>query len=106
VGWGHLQAHGHPSGGPWRQWPCSVCQGYGQETPGPLWHGKRVAPDLLVWAGGALAEGLGIRAVARGCEVDPNTGLQGLGEAADHLTAFSQSFLHDGRVTQVPRDDL
>jgi hypothetical protein len=35
-----------------------------------------VAPEKLVWAVGALAEGLGIRAVARVFEVDPNTVLQ------------------------------
>jgi IS1 family transposase len=69
-------------------------------------HGKRVAPDLLVWAVGALAEGLGIRAVARVFEVDPNTVLQWLVEVADHLKAFSQYFLHDVRVTQVQLDEL
>jgi IS1 family transposase len=65
-----------------------------------------VAPNLLVWAVGALAEGLGIRAVARVFEVDPNTVLQWLVEAADHLAAFSQYFLHDVRVTQVQLDEL
>jgi IS1 family transposase len=65
-----------------------------------------VAPNLLVWAVGALAEGLGIRAVARVFEVDPNTVLQWLVEAADHLKAFSQYFLHDVRVTQVQLDEL
>jgi IS1 family transposase len=65
-----------------------------------------MAPDLLVWAVGALAEGLGIRAVARVFEVDPNTVLQWLVEAADHLKAFSQYFLHDVRVTQVQLDEL
>jgi IS1 family transposase len=55
---------------------------------------------------GALAEGLGIRAVARVFEVDPNTVLQWLVETADHLTAFSQYFLHDVRVTQVQLDEL
>ena len=74
-------------------------------TAPPL-HGKRVAPDLLVWAVGALAEGLGIRAVARVCEVDPNTVLQWLVEVADHAVAFSQYFLHDVRVTQVQLDEL
>jgi len=69
-------------------------------------HGKRVAPDLLVWAVGALAEGLGIRAVARGFEVDPNTVLQWLVEVADHAVAFSQYVLHDVRVTQVQLDEL
>ncbi len=106
AGWGNLQANGHPSGGPWRQWHCTACKGYFQETHGTLFHGKRVAPDLLVWAVGALAEGLGIRAVARVFEVDSNTVLQWLVEAADHLTAFSQYFLHDVRVTQVQLDEL
>ena len=106
VGLGNLQANGHPSGGPWRQLHCTACKGYFQETHGTLFHGKRVAPDLLVWAVGALAEGLGIRAVARVFEVDPNTVLQWLVEAADHLTAFSQYFLHDVHVTQVQLDEL
>jgi IS1 family transposase len=69
-------------------------------------HGKRVAPEKLVWAVGALAEGLGIRAVARVFEVDPNTVLQWLVEVADHAVAFSQYFLHDVRVTQVQLDEL
>lgn len=59
-----------------------------------------------VWAVGALAEGLGIRAVARVFEVDPNTVLQWLIEAANHLSAFSRFFLHDLRVTQVQLDEL
>jgi IS1 family transposase len=106
VGWGNLRANGHPSGGPWRQWHCTVCQGYFQETLGTLFHGKRVAPELLVWAVGALAEGLGMRAVARVFEVDPNTVLTWLVEAADHAAAFSRHFLHDVRVTQVQLDEL
>ena len=92
--------------GPWRQLHCTACKGYFQETHGTLFHGKRVAPDLLVWAVGALAEGLGIRAVARVFEVDPNTVLQWLVEAADQLIAFSQYFLHDVQVTQVQLDEL
>jgi hypothetical protein len=61
---------------------------------------------MLVWAVGALAEGLGIRAVARVCEVDPNTVLQWLIDAANHLQAFSQYFLHDVQVDQVQLDEL
>src|SRR5438128_8543706 len=106
VSWGNLSANGHPSGGPWRQWHCTVCKGYFLETHGTLLHGKRIAPDVLVWAMGALAEGLGIRAVARVFEVDPNTVLQWLVEAAEQLRAFSQYFLHDLRVTQVQLDEL
>src|SRR2546430_571235 len=106
VGLGNLNANGHPNGGPWRQLHCSSCGGYSQETHGTPLHGKRVAPDLLVWAVGALAEGLGIRAVARVFEVDPNTVLAWLVEVADHAAAFSQYFLHDIRGTQVQLDEL
>jgi hypothetical protein len=38
--------------------------------------------------------------------VDPNTVLQWLVEAADHLQAFSQYVLHDVHVTQVQLDEL
>src|SRR6266446_6934358 len=106
VGLGNLCANGHPSGSPWRQLHCSSCKGYFVETHGTPLHGKRVPVDVLVWAVGALAEGLGIRAVARVFEVDPNTVLAWLVEAADHATAFSRYFLHDVRVTQVQLDEL
>jgi transposase-like protein len=64
-----------------------------------FFHGKRVCLQMLVWAIGTLAEGLGIRAVARVFEVDADTVLQWLVEAADQLRSFSQYFLHDGQVT-------
>ena len=51
-------------------------------------------------------KGLGIRAVARVFEVDPNTVLAWLVEVAEHAAAFSQYFLHDVRVTQVQLDEL
>jgi IS1 family transposase len=106
VGYGNLQANGHPNGGPWRQWHCMACKGYFLETHGTPLSGKRVTADLLVWAVGALAEGLGIRAVARVFAVDPHTVLAWLIEAADHLQAFSQYVLHDVHVTQVQLDEL
>ena len=43
---------------------------------GTPWLGKRVAPQMLEWAVGALAEGVGIRTVARVFKVDPDTVLQ------------------------------
>jgi IS1 family transposase len=106
LGRGNLTSNGHPNGGPWRQLHCTSCGGYFQETHGTPLHGKRVALDVLVWAVGALAEGLGIRAVARVFEVDPNTVLAWLVDVAEHATAFSQYFLHDVRVTQVQLDEL
>jgi IS1 family transposase len=106
VGSGNLQANGHPTGGPWRQWHCTACTGYFLETVGTPLFGTRVAVDCLVWAVGALAEGLGIRAVARVFEVDPHTVLRWLVDTAAHLQAFSQYFLHDVHVTQVQLDEL
>src|SRR6266699_83805 len=106
LGLGNISANGHPNGGPWRQLHCTSCGGYFQETHGTPLHGKRVVPEKLVWAVGALAEGLGIRAVARVFEVDPNTVLVWLVEVAEHAAAFSQYFLHDVRVTQVQLDEL
>src|SRR5712691_530042 len=106
LGLGNISANGHPNGGPWRQLHCTSCGGYFQETHGTPLHGKRVVPETLVWAVGALAEGLGIRAVARVFEVDPNTVLAWLVEVAGHAVAFAQYFLHDVRVTQVQLDEL
>ena len=76
------------------------------ETHGTPFHAKQVDPDKLVWAIAALAEGLGIRAVARVFEVDPNTVLGWLVEAAEHLEAFSRYFLRDVDVEQVQMDEL
>ena len=85
---GNITSNGHPSGGLWRQLHCTNCGGYFQETHGTPLQGKRVAPEKLVWAVGALAEGLGIRAVARVFEVDPNTVLAWLVEVAEHAAAL------------------
>src|SRR5712691_2840587 len=106
VGLGNISANGHPNGGPWRQLHCTSWGGYFQETHSTPLHGKRVAPEKLVWAVGARAEGLGLRAVARVFEVDPNTVLPWLVDVAEHTAAFSRYFLHDVRVTQVQLDEL
>src|SRR6266436_1635762 len=76
LGLGHLRANGHPSGGPWRQFQCTACQGYFLETHGTIFHGKRLSVELIVRVLACLAEGLGIRATARVFEVDANTVLQ------------------------------
>jgi IS1 family transposase len=106
VGWGNLRANGHPSGGPWRQLLCVVCRRYCLETLGTLFHGKHASGDLIVRVIACLAEGLGIRGTARVFEVDPNTVLQWLVEAAEQLRAFSCYVLHDVRVQQVQLDEL
>jgi hypothetical protein len=53
-----------------------------------------------------LAEGLGIRATARVFEIDPNTVLHWLVEAAEHLRAFSCYYLCDVHVKQLQLDEL
>jgi IS1 family transposase len=106
LGLGNISANGHPSGGPWRQLYCSSCKGYFLETHGTIFHGKRVSVDLIVHVIGCLAEGLGIRGTARVFEVDPNTVLGWLVQAADQLRAFSRYFLHDLHLTQVQLDEL
>ena len=106
LGLGNLRANGHPSGGPWRQCHCTACKGYFPEHHGTLFHGKRVSVDLIVHVIGCLVEGLGIRGTARVFEVDPNTVLHWLMEAAEQLRAFAQYFLHDLHRTQVQLDEL
>jgi hypothetical protein len=106
VGFGNLRANGHPNGRRWRQLVCLSCRGYFLETVGTPFHAKHVDPDTLVWAIAALAEGLGIRAVARVFEVDPNTVLTWLIEAADDLEACSHYYLRDLHVEQVQMDEL
>jgi IS1 family transposase len=53
-----------------------------------------------------MVQGLGIRATARVFEVDANTVLQWLVEAAEHLRAFARYFLCEVHVEQVQLDEL
>ena len=106
IGFSNLHANGHPNGRRWRQLYCLGCHSYFLETHDTPFHAKQVDPNKLVWAITALAEGLGIRAVARVFEVDPNTVLSWLVEATEHLEAFSRYFLHDVDVEQVQMDEL
>jgi transposase-like protein len=106
VGWGNIRANGHPNGRRWRQLVCLSCKRHFLETHGTPLHSKQAEPDKLVWAIAALAEGLGIRAVARVFETDPNAVLGWLVEATEHLEAFSRHFLRDVAVAQVQMDEL
>src|SRR3989454_3091027 len=106
LGLNNLRANGHPSGGPWRQFHCTSCDGYFPEHHGTIFHGKQAAVELIVRVLACLAEGLGIRATARVFEVDANTVLHWLVEAAEQLTAFSAYFLCDLHVKQLQLDEL
>jgi IS1 family transposase len=106
LGFGNLRANGHPSGGPWRQFHCTSCQGYFLETHGTIFYGKQAAVELIVRVLACLAEGLGIRATVRVFEVDANTVLRWLVEAAEPLRAFAASFLCDLHLEQLQLDEL
>jgi IS1 family transposase len=60
----------------------------------------------MVRALAAVAEGLGIRAVARVFDVDPNTVQGWVNAAASQVAAFSRYLLHDVHVHQVQFDEL
>jgi IS1 family transposase len=106
LGLNNLRANGHPSGGPWRQFYCTSCQGYFLETYGTLFHGKQACVELIVRVLACLAEGLGIRATARVFDVAPNTVLEWLAEAAEQLRAFCAYFLCDLHLEQLQLDEL
>jgi hypothetical protein len=106
LGRGNIRANGPPGGNPWRQLQGVSCLGYFHQLHGTPLHGKHVAIDKRVWAVGALAEGLGIRAVARVVGVDPHTVLAWLVDVAEHATACARYCLRDVHVTQVQWDAL
>jgi IS1 family transposase len=85
---------------------CVSCHRYFYETHGTIFHGKRSSPELIVRVIACLAEGLGIRGTARVFEIDPNTVLGWLGEAAEQLQAFSAYFLNEVQIKQVQLDEL
>jgi len=105
-GLNNLRANGHPNGGRWRQFQCTSCEGYFPENHGTIFHGKQAEVELIVRVLMCLAEGLGIRATARVFEVEANTVLHWLLEAAEHLRAFSAYFLCDLHVKQLQLDEL
>jgi IS1 family transposase len=106
LGLGNLRANGHPGGGPWRQFHCTACDGFFPEHHGTIFHGKQAQVDLIVRVLAWLAEGLGIRATARVFEVEANTVLHWLVEAAEQLRAFCAYFLCDLHLEQLQLDEL
>jgi IS1 family transposase len=85
---------------------CVSCHGYFYETHGTIFHGKHASVELIVRVIACLAEGLGIRGTARVFEIDPNTVLNWLVEAAEQLHAFSAYFLHELPINQIQLDEL
>lgn len=106
LGRGNIRANGHPGGGEWRQLHCVACDHYFLETHDTLFYRKTHAPEVILRAIAALAEGLGIRAVGRVFGVEANTVSSWLIEAAEHTEAVSRFLLHELAVEQVQLDEL
>ena len=105
-GWAICAPTAIPVGGPGVSSTVPRARATFPEHHGTIFHGKQVAVERIVHVLACLAEGLGIRATARVFEVDPNTVLQWLVEAAEQLRAFSAYFLCDLHVTQMQLDEL
>src|SRR5262252_3793315 len=50
LGLNNLRAHGHPNGGPWRQFQCTACEGYFPDHHGTIFHGKQAAEQLKAFS--------------------------------------------------------
>jgi len=109
YGWvarGNVRANGHPSGRRWRQLYGRACAHDFLETHSTLFYRKTPSAEVILHALATLAEGLGIRAVGRAFDVEPNTILAWLSEAAEHIEAVSRFLLHGLQVPQVQLDEL
>src|SRR5262249_8496497 len=100
------RANGHPSGGPWRQFQCTACDGYFPEHHGTIFHGKQDAVELIVRVLACLAESLGIPGTALAFEIDPHPGLGLLVVALEQLHAFCAYFLQAVHLNQIQLDEL
>jgi IS1 family transposase/transposase-like protein len=109
CGWlnrGNIIANGHPSGGPWRQLKCVVCSKYFQETIGTVFYGSSVPANDIMRAIASLCEGMSPQKVARVFEVDEDTVLRWLVEAAQHSEAVVEYMVHNLHLSQVQMDEL
>ena len=108
-GWldkGNIISNGHPSGGQWRQLKCVVCGKHFQETIGTVFYGSSVSVQDIMRALVALCEGVSPRKVARIFEVDKDTVLRWLVEAAMHSEAVVGYMMHHLQLSQVQMDEL
>jgi len=81
-----------------------ACPGDVLETPGPRGPGPRLVGALRGRGLACVAEGLGLRAPARGGEVEPPPVRLGLGEAAEPRKALTRSVLCAVPGQPWPRD--
>jgi transposase-like protein len=109
YGWldrGNIISTGHPGGGEWRQLKCVACGKHFQETVGTVFYGSSVPALDIMRAIATLCEGVSPRPVARIFEVDKDTVLRWLVEAAAHSEGVVEYMMHDLHLTQVQMDEL
>lgn len=85
---------------------CKVCRRPFSETAGTPFFGLKTPLQTVCTALQELAEGMGVRAVARIHKVAPDVVLEWLQKAGEHCQALSECWLHDLHVTQVQLDEL
>jgi hypothetical protein len=98
YGWldrGNIIPNGHPSGGPWRQMKCAVCGKHLQGTIGTISYGSSRPAEDIMRAIATLCEGVSPRKVGRIFEVDKETVLSWLVEAAAHGEAVIGYMVHN-----------
>ena len=109
YGWldrGNIISNGHPGGGQWRQLKCVACGKHFQETIGTVFYGSSVPAQAIMRAIAALCEGVNPRKVARIFEVDKDTVLRWLVEAAMHSKVVMGYMMHHLHLSQVQMDEL
>jgi len=85
---------------------CKVCRKLFSETAGTPFFNLKTPTKTVCIALQELAEGLGIRAVARIHGVEPDTVLEWLKRAGQHCEMLSQYMMQELNVTQVQLDEL
>ena len=89
-----------------QMYKCNVCGQPFSETAGTPFFGLKTPTRTVCIALQELAEGLGIRAVARIHGVKPDTVLEWLKKAGQHCQALSECMMQDLNMTQVQLDEL
>jgi IS1 family transposase len=85
---------------------CNVCDKPFSETAGTVFFGLKTPTRTVCLALNELAEGLGVRAVARIHGVKPDTVLAWLRKAGQHCERLSEYMMQDLALSQVQLDEL
>jgi IS1 family transposase len=89
-----------------QMYKCNVCGQPFSETAGTPFFGLKTPMKTVCIALQEVAEGLGIRAVARIHGVKPDVVLEWLKKAGQHCQALSECMMRELNVTQVQLDEL